>query len=288
MKGWSAFTKNGDDDKKVKSTISDRKAKKINVENVSAVQEKDGKKFVVEVGDNEYYDPSEKDGIGGKSGKWEGNYNDTNNRRDTMVVNNRYKVGDLIDETEWEKGKAFKKNKKKSALKYTPQSQRGKVDSDKVYEVDREGGKKSGWKYKVKDGKWHASDNKRTGGKYVSIEDNEKFKSSVDKMNKLHPDAKGDKWSRKKKKRSEMFADSYTPQSKKKTEKSPMTLIELEQTGEYQDSDPRRRDLMKERVGISNDSQKVMNDPSIDPKRKKLILKSLEKADIEIQNQMQK
>jgi len=113
MKGWSAFTKNGDDDKKIKSTISDRKAKKINVENISAVQEKDGKKFVVEVGDNEYYDPSKKDGIGGKSGKWEGNYNDTNNRRDTMVVNNRYKVGDLIDETEWEKGKAFKK----SALK---------------------------------------------------------------------------------------------------------------------------------------------------------------------------
>ncbi len=80
----------------------------------------------------------------------------------------------------------------------------------------------------------------------------------------------------------------YTPQSQKKTEKSPMTLIELEQTEEYQDSDPRQRDLMKERVGISNDSQKIMNDPSIDPKRKKLILKSLEKADIEIQNQMQK
>ena len=182
----------------------------------------------------------------------------------------------------------LKKNKKGSALKYTPQSQRGKVDSDKVYEVDREGGKKSGWKYKIKDGKWHASDDKRTGGKYVSIEDDKKFKSSVEKMDKLHPDAKGDKWSRKKKKRSEMFADAYTPQSQKKTEKSPMTLIELEQTKEYQDSDPRRRDLMKERIGISNDSQKVMNDPSIDPKRKKLILKSLEKADIEIQNQMQK
>ena len=67
MRGWSAFTKNGDDDKKIKSTISNRKAKKINVENISAVQEKDGKKFVVETGDNEYYDPSKKDSIGGKN-----------------------------------------------------------------------------------------------------------------------------------------------------------------------------------------------------------------------------
>ena len=120
MGGWSAFTKNGDDDKKIKSTISNRKAKKINVENISAVQEKDGKKFVVETGDNEYYDPSKKDSIGGKSGKWEGNYNDTNNRRDTIVVNNRYKVGDLIDETEWVKGKAFKK----SALKKNDNNKR--------------------------------------------------------------------------------------------------------------------------------------------------------------------
>ena len=114
MKGFSAFTKNGDDDKKkkIKSTISDKEAKGINIENISAVQEKGGKKFVVETGDNEYYDPNEKDGIGGKSGKWEGNYNDTNNRRDTVVVNNKYKVGDLIDETEWEKGKATRNKKK--------------------------------------------------------------------------------------------------------------------------------------------------------------------------------
>ena len=112
MGGWSAFTKNGDDDKKVKSTISDKKAKGINVENISAVQEKNGKKFVVELGDNEYYDPNKKDFIGGKTKFWKGNYNDTNNRRDTMVVNNKYKVGDLIDETEWEKGKATKNKKK--------------------------------------------------------------------------------------------------------------------------------------------------------------------------------
>ena len=114
MNGWSAFTKNGDDDKKkkIKSTISDKKAKGINIENISAVQEKDGQKFVVEIGDNEYYDPNEKDGIGGKSGKWEGNYNDTNNRRDTVVVNTKYPKGHLIDETEWEKGKATKNKKK--------------------------------------------------------------------------------------------------------------------------------------------------------------------------------
>jgi hypothetical protein len=107
QKGWSAFTAK-DDDKKVESTISPKHASKINIENISAVQEKDNKKFVVEVGDNEYYDPNEKDFIGGKTGEWEGNYNDTNNRRDTILVNPSYNVGDLIDETEWEEGKATK------------------------------------------------------------------------------------------------------------------------------------------------------------------------------------
>jgi hypothetical protein len=120
----SAFTKNGDNNKKVKSTISDKKAKGINVENISAVQEKDGQKFVVEIGDNEYYDPNKKDFIGGKTKFWEGNYNDTNNRRDTILVNNNYKVGDLIDETEWEKGKATK-NKNKSPMNKNGNGKRG-------------------------------------------------------------------------------------------------------------------------------------------------------------------
>ena len=111
QKGWSAFTKKNAD-KKVNSTIDPKHAKGINIENISAVQNKGGKNFVVEVGDNEYYDPSEKDFIGGKSGKWEGNYNDWNNKRDTMLVNPSYKVGDLIDETDWETGKATKKAKK--------------------------------------------------------------------------------------------------------------------------------------------------------------------------------
>ena len=126
MKGWSPFTKdikmegrqqdtskkNGKDKKKVNSTISDEKAKGINTENISSVQEKDGKKFVVEVDKNEYYDPNEKDGIGGMDDKWDSNYNDTNNKRDTVVVNQDYKVGDLIDETEWEEGEATNKTKK--------------------------------------------------------------------------------------------------------------------------------------------------------------------------------
>ena len=95
----------------VKSTISDKEAKGINVENISAVQEKDGKKFVVEVDEKEYYDPSAKDNIGGKDGKWDSNYNDTNDRRDTVLVNPSYNVGDLIDETEWEKGEATNQKK---------------------------------------------------------------------------------------------------------------------------------------------------------------------------------
>ena len=112
MKGFSAFTKNGDDDKKIKSTISNKEAKGINVENISAVQEKNGQKFVVELDENEYYDPNAKNSIGGKDDKWDSNYNDTNNRRDTVLVNNKYKIGDLIDETEWEKGKATKNKNK--------------------------------------------------------------------------------------------------------------------------------------------------------------------------------
>ena len=113
MKGFSAFTKLNDDKKKIKNTISRKHAKGINIENISAVQNKGGKNFVVEVGDNEYYDTSAPNNIGGSTGKWEGNYNDTNNKRDTILVNPSYKVGDLIDETDWETGKATKKKKKK-------------------------------------------------------------------------------------------------------------------------------------------------------------------------------
>ena len=120
MKGWSPFTKEtrmegprNTDKKKIKSTISDDEAKDINIENISAVQEKGGKKFVVEVDDNEYYDPDAKDNIGGMDDKWDGNYNDANNKRDTIRVNDNYPVGHLIDETEWEEGEATKKKKKK-------------------------------------------------------------------------------------------------------------------------------------------------------------------------------
>tara|TARA_Y100000593_G_scaffold30454_1_gene60309 strand:- start:191 stop:562 length:372 start_codon:yes stop_codon:yes gene_type:complete len=119
MRGFSAFTKktNSSKDKKVKSTISNKEAKGINIENISAVQEKGGKKFVVETDKNEYYDPNAKNSIGGKDGKWDGNYNDTNNKRDTVVVNPSYNVGDLVDETDWETGKATKNKKKKKKKK---------------------------------------------------------------------------------------------------------------------------------------------------------------------------
>jgi len=117
MGGWSPFTKldGKKKKKKIKNTISKEEAKGINIENISAVQNKNGKNFVVELDENEYYDPNAKNSIGGKDDKWDSNYNDTNNKRDTVVVSNRYKKGDLIDETEWETGKATKK--KKSALK---------------------------------------------------------------------------------------------------------------------------------------------------------------------------
>ena len=42
QKGFTAFTAK-DDDEKVKSTISDKRASKINIENISAVQNKGGK-----------------------------------------------------------------------------------------------------------------------------------------------------------------------------------------------------------------------------------------------------
>ena len=119
QKGWSAFTKKDDDKKKIKSTISNQEAKDINIENISAVQNKGGKIFVVEVDKNEYYDPNVKDNIGGKDDKWDSNYNDTNNKRDTVVVNKSYNVGDLVDETDWETGNATKKKKAKSPMKKT-------------------------------------------------------------------------------------------------------------------------------------------------------------------------
>ena len=110
MGGWSPFTKpDGKKKKKIKSTISREEAKGINIENISAVQNKNGKNFVVELDENEYYDPNAKNNIGGKDNKWDSNYNDTNNRRDTVVVKPSYKTGDLIDETEWEEGDATKK-----------------------------------------------------------------------------------------------------------------------------------------------------------------------------------
>ena len=113
----SSFTKKmkkKKDNNGVKSTISNKEAKGINVENISAVQNKNGKNFVVEVDKKEYYDPSAKNNIGGLDNKWDSNYNDTNNRRDTMLVNDSYRVGDLVDETDWETGKATKKKKKKA------------------------------------------------------------------------------------------------------------------------------------------------------------------------------
>ena len=119
MKGWSGPFKQ-------KSTISNEDAKGINIENISAVQKKNGKSFVVEVGDNEYYDPNAKNNIGGFDGSWQGNYNDTNNRRDTIMVSNNYPEGHLIDETQWEEGEAteqgtkvpdYQKEKKKSPMK---------------------------------------------------------------------------------------------------------------------------------------------------------------------------
>ena len=115
MKGFSAFTKLKEDKKKIKRTISPEQAKRINIENISACQNNNGQKCFVEVGDNEWYDPTEKDFIGSDSGsrEWKGNYNDVNNKRDTMLVNPSYKAGDLIDETDWETGKATKKKKKK-------------------------------------------------------------------------------------------------------------------------------------------------------------------------------
>lgn len=98
--------------KQVKSTISNRHAKGINVENISAVQRsKDGTKFVVEIDENEYFDPSAENSIGGMDNVWDSNYNDINNQRDTIVVDDSFKVGELIDETIWEQGK-FKPRKK--------------------------------------------------------------------------------------------------------------------------------------------------------------------------------
>ena len=101
MKGFSGPFKQ-------KSTISDEEAKGINIENISAVQNKNGKNFVVELDEGEYYDPNSKNNIGGIDDKWDSNYNDVNNKRDTIMVSSKYPAGHLIDETQWEEGDATK------------------------------------------------------------------------------------------------------------------------------------------------------------------------------------
>jgi len=101
MKGWNKPT---DPVKKVKNTISKKKAKNINIQNISAVQEKGGKKFVHTLTDKEYYDPTKKNSIGGFEG--------SKVKRDTVKVSKNYPKGHLIDETQWETGKATKKKTK--------------------------------------------------------------------------------------------------------------------------------------------------------------------------------
>ena len=118
MKGFGGFGNSPikqsqlDKSKKVtaKSTISDKDASKINIENISAVQtDKQGDKFVTEVADNEWYSGDAENPIGNLNrDKWEGNYSDINNRRDTVMVSNKYPQGHLIDETQWEEGDATK------------------------------------------------------------------------------------------------------------------------------------------------------------------------------------
>ena len=97
-----------------KSTISDEEAQGINIENISAVQvDKNRNKFVTEVSDEESYSGDKNNPIENLDREnWRGNYNDTNNRRDTIMVSNKYPKGHLIDETQWEEGDATKQKTK--------------------------------------------------------------------------------------------------------------------------------------------------------------------------------
>ena len=93
-----------------KSTISDEEAQGINIENISAVQvDKNKNKFVTELSHEESYSGDDENVIESLDRKnWKGNYNDINNRRDTVMVSNKYPKGHLIDETQWEEGDATK------------------------------------------------------------------------------------------------------------------------------------------------------------------------------------
>jgi len=96
-KKTSPFDQKDDKKKKIKSTISDKEAKGINIQDISAVQEKDGQKFVHTLTDKETYEDTPFD---------------PSIKRDTIRVSDKYPKGHLIDETQWEKGKATKKNTK--------------------------------------------------------------------------------------------------------------------------------------------------------------------------------
>ena len=64
-----------------------------NIQEVSAVLGDENKKYVVSLTWDEYYDPYASNFIGDYEGEI---------KRDTFLVSNRYPIGHLIDETEWE------------------------------------------------------------------------------------------------------------------------------------------------------------------------------------------
>ena len=70
------------------------------IDEISAVQVKNNVKFVITLEDSEYYDPNGINCIG--------DYNPLA-KRDTFIVSSKYPACHLIDETQWETGKATKK-----------------------------------------------------------------------------------------------------------------------------------------------------------------------------------
>lgn len=72
----------------------------------------------------------------------------------------------------------------------------------------------------------------------------------------------------------------------RETQDKPVPQIPKKPSDQYQEGTQREKDLMDELEGINNDMEKIKADETMDPKRKAQLLKKLEDASQDVDNQM--
>ena len=71
-----------------------------------------------------------------------------------------------------------------------------------------------------------------------------------------------------------------------KIQDKPVPPIPKKPSDQYQEGSKKEKDLIEEQTGINNDIEKIKADKNMDPKRKTQVLKNLEDASRDIDNQM--